>query len=192
MADAERRADGRGVAQGRRDAGRQRSEVNYIPAKLKKAFVTALDIAPADHIRALAAFQKWVDSSISKTNNFPATATVGDMIHSYMLAYELGCKGVTVFRDTSIKNQVLVGGPKKKEKEKEGEPMRGMIALKDEKARGLAVYHEAGVTETNGLNLSPASAAAKNGEKKCPMCGAALAMKEGCKSCPACGWGVCA
>ncbi len=88
--------------------------ISYIPAKLKKVFVTAMDITPEDHIKALAAFQKWTDSSISKTNNFPADATVDDMKESYLLAYKLGCKDVTVFRDSSIKDQVLVA-PKKKD-----------------------------------------------------------------------------
>ncbi|MEW6095918.1 MAG: ribonucleoside-diphosphate reductase, adenosylcobalamin-dependent, partial [bacterium] len=82
--------------------------IRYIPPKMKKVFVTAMDISPEDHIKALASFQKWVDSSISKTNNFPATATVDDVKKAYLLAYKLGCKDVTVFRDTSIQNQVLV------------------------------------------------------------------------------------
>ena len=89
-------------------AGGTVQAINYIPSNIKRAFVTAMDVNPEDHIRALAGFQKWVDSSISKTNNFPADATVDDMRESYLLAYKLGCKDVTVFRDTSIKGQVLV------------------------------------------------------------------------------------
>lgn len=89
-------------------------QISYIPPHLKRVFVTALDISPEDHIRALAAVQKWVDSSVSKTNNFPADATVEDVKQSYILAYKLGCKDVTVFRDTSIKEQVLVA-PSRKE-----------------------------------------------------------------------------
>ncbi|MEK6949702.1 MAG: ribonucleoside-diphosphate reductase, adenosylcobalamin-dependent, partial [Nanoarchaeota archaeon] len=54
------------------------------PKELQKAFVTAMDITPEDHIRALASFQKWVDSSISKTNNFPADATIEHMKESYI------------------------------------------------------------------------------------------------------------
>ncbi len=92
--------------------------ISYIPSKLKKIFVTAMDISPEDHIKALAAFQKWTDSSISKTNNFPADATVEDMRQSYLLAYKLGCKGVTVFRDSSIKEQALVAPKKKEESDK--------------------------------------------------------------------------
>ncbi|MEK6954904.1 MAG: adenosylcobalamin-dependent ribonucleoside-diphosphate reductase [Candidatus Micrarchaeota archaeon] len=95
------------------DSGGNIQSVSYIPPSLKKVFVTAMDISPEDHIRMLAAFQNWTDSSISKTNNFPADATVDDMRESYLLAYRLGCKDVTVFRDTSIKDQVLVAPPKK-------------------------------------------------------------------------------
>ena len=66
-------------------------KLNHIPAKLKKAFVTALDIAPADHIKALAAFPKngWILPFL-KPWPISASLMVGDMIHSYMLAYELG------------------------------------------------------------------------------------------------------
>ncbi|MFH8080826.1 MAG: adenosylcobalamin-dependent ribonucleoside-diphosphate reductase [Candidatus Aenigmatarchaeota archaeon] len=81
-------------------------DIKYIPPKLKKIFVTALDIKPEDHIKALAAFQKWVDSSISKTNNLPSNATVEDVKKVFLLAYKLGCKDVTVYRDMSIKQQV--------------------------------------------------------------------------------------
>ena len=91
-------------------------DIAYIPQHLKDVFVTAREVSPENHIRALAAFQKWTDSSISKTNNFPADATVDDMRTSYLLAYELGCKDVTVFRDSSIKDQVLVAPIKKTEK----------------------------------------------------------------------------
>ena len=90
-------------------------KIPYLPQSIKRVFVTANDITPEDHIMALAAFQKWTDSSISKTNNFPADATVEHMRESYMLAHKLGCKGVTVFRDSSIKDQVLVSVKKEKQ-----------------------------------------------------------------------------
>jgi len=82
--------------------------IPYVPKDVRRFFVTATDIPPEDHVRALATFQRWVDSSISKTINFPSSATAEDMKESYLLAYKLGCKDVTVFRDTSIKDQVLV------------------------------------------------------------------------------------
>ncbi len=82
-------------------------QIPYIPDKLKRVFVTALDISPEDHVKALAAFQKWVDSSISKTINLPSTATVEDVKRVYLLAYQLGCKDVTIYRDKSLPTQVL-------------------------------------------------------------------------------------
>lgn len=82
-------------------------KISYLPKPIKKIFKIAHDLTPENHIRALGTFQRWVDSSISKTINFPANATVDDMKSAYILAYELGCKDVTVYRDSSIENQVL-------------------------------------------------------------------------------------
>lgn len=139
------------------------AQLPYIPTRMKKTFVTAHDITPRDHIYALAAFQKWVDSSISKTNNFPADATVEDVREVYLLAYKLGCKDVTVYRDGSIMSQVLVSGTaddKKKETKKVEKPAEpDLIPLKDEKAKGMGVYKDAAVYGgADSLDLSPASA----------------------------------
>ncbi len=170
--------------------------ISYLPPRLKKIFVTAMDISPRDHIKVLAAFQRWTDSSISKTNNLPSGATVEDIKDIYLLAHELGCKGVTVYRDKSLKSQVLTTGAKKYEKKQESKD-KELISLKDEKAKGLAVYHEAGVRLNNsgGLGLSPA-AENNNGMiikeiKDCPSCKIGLVMQEGCRKCPSCGWGLC-
>jgi ribonucleoside-diphosphate reductase alpha chain len=70
-------------------------------------FVTAQDLTPKDHVRVQAAIQKWVDSSISKTANCPEDFTVEDTKELYNLAYDLGCKGVTIYRDNSRDAQVL-------------------------------------------------------------------------------------
>ncbi len=78
-------------------------------------FVGAMDLSPEEHVYVQAAIQRWTDSSISKTANAPSTYTVEDTARLYELAYDLGCKGVTIYRDQSRQEQVLHLADKKDE-----------------------------------------------------------------------------
>ena len=102
--------------------------------KYQKIFATAHDVSPEWHVRMQAAFQEVVDNAVSKTINLPNSATVEDVKNAYLLAYQLGCKGITVYRDKSREEQVLnIGRDITKKKGIEPRPRPGIISGQTQK-----------------------------------------------------------
>jgi len=102
------------------------AKLEDIPEDVRRVFVTAHDVAPEWHVRMQAAFQKYTDNAVSKTVNLPRDATPEDVLKVYNLAYELECKGITIYRDGSKEKQVLSFS----EKDKKGSS-GFMTAVKD-------------------------------------------------------------
>ncbi|WP_410769518.1 adenosylcobalamin-dependent ribonucleoside-diphosphate reductase [Fontibacillus sp. BL9] len=111
--------------------------------KLPDYFITAMDLSAEDHIRVQAAIQRWVDSSISKTANCPSDFTIEDTKRLYELAFDLGCKGVTIYRDGSRDVQVL----QTEKKEDKAEAKEAAPEIEE-------AASEAELETLNGLNQS--------------------------------------
>jgi len=119
--------------------------VDGVPEDIKRLFVTAHDITPEWHIKMQAAFQRHTDNAVSKTVNFPNEATVEDVAEVYIMAYTLGCKGVTVYRDGSREVQVLNKGSEKPKAEEAAQaPQPITTASPKPKPRGEVAF---GVTK---------------------------------------------
>jgi ribonucleoside-diphosphate reductase alpha chain len=93
------------------------ANLSCVPQKLKELFRCANDISPEWHVRVLAQIQKYIDNAVSKTVNMPENATKEDVKQVYELAFKLGCKGITIYRNNSRQNQTFQIGNNKNNNE---------------------------------------------------------------------------
>ena len=160
--------------------------IEDVPEWMRDVFVTAMDIHWADHILAQASWQKWVSNAIAKTINMPHESTIEDVKSAYIMAHDLGLKGITVYRDGSRDKQVLHAGSGGRV------PVPSRVASVrmaegDQAAPPEIACSEACVAADGGVPV-----AANGGqEEKCQECDGVLVITEGCCVCMSCGHSSC-
>jgi ribonucleoside-diphosphate reductase alpha chain len=150
------------------------ANITGVPEEVKSVYRTAHDIDPIWHIKMQAAWQKYTDNAVSKTINFPHSATIDDVGSAYMMAWKLGCKGITIYRDGSKDVQILSVGSNDR-------PTSPTASLGTQQIIQSKIK-----TET----LKERTAKGKH-MTICPECGGKLAIEEGCAKCYGCGFSVC-
>lgn len=181
------------------DNGGSLQGLDEIPEELKKVFVVAYDIPWWDHLRAQYELQLWITTSISKTINMPNWVTIEDVLKAYLFAYKLGLKGVTVFREGSKGEAVLVTPSQRKGyytlhiENKTLDMMRSLGIEPPIYRSPQEVIEKTKASlriENNGLPYTRKIQARKI--TVCPECGSKnLVYKEGCITCLDCGWSAC-
>jgi len=160
-------------------------DVEEIPKEIRRLFVTAHDIKPEWHVKMQAAFQKYVDNAVSKTINFPSSATPQEVEDAYMLAYKTGCKGITIYRDKSKSVQVLT------------ELKASGVKEASSRLSQAAAEHMRDTSIIASTTMNELKEEAKDfeieeySEMRCPECGSVMIAGEGCATCPVCGYSKC-
>ena len=166
-----------------------------IPEWMQKTFVTAMDIHWTDHLMAQAVWQDWIGNAIAKTINMPYDVTADDVKSAYLLAHELGLKGITVYRDGSRHKQVLHMTSENAEKAFEVTPsryVRNYVATTINNKYILSHVNSALEMHVRSEEISAEPLRQEITEDKlCPTCKNKLIFVEGCSICIECGHSGC-
>lgn len=179
-----------------------------IPEWMQKVFVTAIDLHWMDHVVAQSVWQNWIDNSISKTINMPFNVTVNDVKNAYILAHDLGLKGIALFRDGSRNEQVLHVGSNVQSNKNEQNVQKGtsgtvttIITNKNQvEKKGIRPssysieYVKERIDDKELINEVIASGTEFSDREKteCPECKEiTVVLDSGCSKCISCGWGAC-
>ena len=166
-----------------------------IPEWIQKIFVTAMDIHWSDHLLAQAVWQDWIGNAIAKTINMPNDVTVDDVKASYLLAHEMGLKGITVYRDGSRHKQVLHMTSENAEKTftvTPSEYLKKFISnnIKNEYVKSQ-INNALTISTSQNTSPPPNISEEEKEETLCPMCKNKLIFAEGCNLCIDCGYSGC-
>lgn len=183
--------------------------IDEIPKDIQKVFLTAMDLHWMDHVVAQSVWQNWIDNSISKTINMPYNVTVEDVKNAYILAHELGLKGIALFRDGSRNEQVLHVGSNVQSNKNEQQvqkdvpgtqtvvtaPTKNQVERKIPPSRYTMNYIRDRVNEQLMTELTIHAGKSvtyfEKGEE-CPSCKELTLIKDsGCDKCMKCGFASC-
>ena len=167
-----------------------------IPQWMQDVFVTAMDIHWADHLMAQSVWQDWIGNAIAKTINMPYDVTVEDVKSSYLLAHELGLKGMTVYRDGSRHKQVLHMTSDNAAKTFEVTPTEYMLSFIHENITNKYIKTQVGASlalkiHDEEIKIETPKQEEVSEDRLCPTCKNNLVFVEGCSICIECGYSGC-
>ena len=172
------------------------SGIDEIPKWMQEVFVTAMDIHWADHLMAQSVWQDWIGNAIAKTINMPYDVTAEDVKSSYLLAHELGLKGMTVYRDGSRHKQVLHMTSDNAKKTFEVTPSEYMLSYIHENITNNYIKTQVGASlalkiHDEEIKIETPKQEEVSEDRLCPTCKNNLVFVEGCSICIECGYSGC-